>query len=539
MVRGAGRDLPEASLTLRGRFVPELSIAEGVAATPVERCAKDPLDVAATLRADVQHLTVQAHADGCSGGPAELDLQVPWHWDAQHPVPLNDQERDTTFKLDLHEAELEPVLDYLPGVRGFSGLASGQLSARSRKGKLDASGQIALSGGRLYIIPTGQELTDISIALTANGAWLKVDDLHARIGRGSLDAKGGLGFAGFTPNQLQLGLVVRDLPIQREGIDLGWLTGSAAVASEIAPGRARTAVKLHSLAVRLPNTSSRAPQALEPHDDIVLTTAAKKRVSDKPYSFEFLVDGRNQLSARRNDFEAGLATELAVSYRDPDLRVGGYIEFRRGSFELFGKHFEVSRGSMQFDGATELNPEVSLVAVHQPSAAGSSAVTVNVSGTLAKPTVSFYSERCPGDGAVVLLVSGRCPNESDSATTDQDTTQSAFAYGILGGILTLGAQSQLKGLIPRLAVESAGRGTRTRVRAGFEAVPPFMRSLVERVYIQGALSASSADTNTNNPGSSAATPDFLLELYFPKNIVGSGRYAPTTHAWGFDVTWEP
>jgi hypothetical protein len=350
-----------------------------------------------------------------------------------------------------------------------------------------------------------------------------------------------MAFKGFTPSQLQLALVVRDLPVQREGIDLGWLTGSAAISSTIDPGRAQTAVKLHSLAVRLPNTTSRTPQALETHDDVVLTTAARKRVSDKPYSFEFRVDGRDQLSARRNDFEAALATELAVSYRDPELRVAGYIEFRRGSFELFGKHFEVNRGSMRFDGETELNPEVSLVAVHQPSGSGSSAVTVNVSGTLAKPVVSFYSERCPGDGAVVLLVSGRCPNESDSATAEQGTAQNAFAYGILGGILTLGAQSQLKGLIPRLAVESAGRGTRTRVRAGFEAVPPFMRSLVERVYIQGALSTSSPDstTSTTNANSSVATPDFLLELYFPKSFVGSGRYAPTTRSWGFDVTWEP
>lgn len=538
---GAGRDNPSASIKMHGEFVPQIAFAEGVVATPVERCARDPLQLNAELQGNPSQLSLKARTRGCSGGPAELDFLLPWHWDAQNLAPIPDVSRDTMVRVKLQKAELEPVLDYLPTVRGFSGLATGELIARSRKGKLNASGKLTLSDGRLYIIPTGQELSDIAITLSANGDWLKIDEMSARIGHGSFEAKGGLGFSGFTPNRLQLGLVVRDLPIQREGIELAWLTGSTAVVTDFDPSRARTAVKLHALAVRLPSTSGRTPQTLESHADIKLTTAAPKKVVDEPYIFEFLIDGRNQLSARRNDFEAALATELAVSYRDPELRVGGYIEFRRGSFELFGKHFDLSRGSMQFDGSDELNPDVSLVAVHRPNLAGSPTVTVNVSGTLARPSVSFHSDRCPGDGAVVLLVSGRCPNESDIAMTDPNATQNAFAYGILGGILTLGAQSQLSGLIPRLAVESTAMGKGTRVKAGFEVVPPFMRSLVERVYVQGALSTRSGTTTTGEPttNSSLATPDFLIELYFPKNIVGAGRVAPTTRSWGVDITWEP
>jgi translocation and assembly module TamB len=541
-IKDAGRDNPQASVKVRGEFIPQVAIAQGVAATPIARCAKDALQLTAELTGTPTDLTFKARSKGCSGGPAEVDLLLPWHWNAKDLTPVLDASRDTIARVNLQDAELEPVLDYLPAVRGFSGLGKGQLSARVRQGKLNASGQLTLSDGHLYLIPTGQELSDISIVLSANGDWIKIDELDAKIDRGSFDAKGGLGFAGFTPDRLQLGLVVRDLPIQREGIDMAWLTGSAAVVTDFDASRARTAVKLHSLAIRLPSTSGRTPQTLEAHSDIVLTTAKPKETAETPYSLEFLIDGRNQVSAKRNDFEASLRTELAVSYRDPELRVGGYVEFQRGSFELFGKNFDVSRGSMQFDGSEELNPDVSMVAVHRPSLTGSSAVTVNVTGTLARPAVSFHSDRCPGDGAVVLLVSGRCPNESDIAMTDPNATQSAFAYGILGGILTLGARSQLSGLIPKLAVESSAYGRGTRVKAGFEVVPPFMRSLVERVYIQGALSTrSGAAAGSGDPSanSARATPDFLIELYFPKNIVGAGRVAPTTRSWGVDVTWEP
>ena len=539
-VRGAGRDLPEAEVALRAQFVPQLLGGDDVAATPVERCQRDPLKFNADARANASGFSLQAAAHGCSGGPAKLDVQLPWQWSSVHPMPVIDDKRDSVVRLDLREAELEPVLDYLPGVRGFSGLASGQLTARSHHGRVTAQGRLALSGGRLYAIPTGQELTDVELSLTANGNWLKLDTLFARAGRGSFEASGGIGFEdGWAPKRVQLGLVLRELPIQREGLDLAWLSGSAAVLSELSPGKARTAVKLHSLAVRLPSAETRSPQTLEPHSDITLTTDPPRQGTDKPFEFEFAIDGRNQLTARRNDFEAALAAELAVSYRDPQLNVGGFIEFRRGSFELFGKNFELNRGSMQFDGSTELNPEVSMVATHQPLVVGGSPVVVNVSGTLAKPEVEFYSDRCPGEGAIVLLVSGQCPSETTTDASDSAATRNAFATGLIGGILTLGAQRQLSGLIPRLAVERSARGTRTRLRAGWEAVPPFMRSLVQRVYLQGAISTADSGASSTGANTGQATPDFLLELYFPNNIVGAGRVAPTTRSWGLDVTWEP
>lgn len=536
-VRGLGTDAPTALLSVHGEIIPQAPAANSVSMQPLKRCLDEPLQIEAKLDADSQRASLEAGARGCKGGSSKLLASVPLTWNHQHAQPARDTKRDTQLELTLDDAELEPVLDYLPGVRGFSALGTGHLTVRTRGTNLDARGQIALSHGRLYAITTGQELSAVELVMSANGNWLKLDDVRARVGRGSLEAAGGISFEGLYPRRFQLGVVTRDLPIQREGIDLAWLTGSAAVIGEITDKHSHTAVKLHSLAVRLPNVSSRSPQSLDPHPDITLTTEAPKRETEAPYSFEFAIDGRDQLTAKRNDFEAALAAELALEYREPDLYVGGYIEFRRGTFELFGKRFELNRGSMRFDGSTELNPEVSLVATHEPDVAGGSTVIANVSGTLAKPDVSFYAERCPGEGAVVLLLSGRCPSEEDSASSNPGATQEALAAGIIGGILTLGAQRQLSGLIPTLAVESSARGTRTRVKAGFEAVPPFMRNLVQRVYLQGAI--STADQSANASSAAAATPDFLLELYFPNNIVGAGRVAPTTHSWGLDVTWEP
>jgi len=539
-----GLATPHVHLDLHANVVPQHIQSNGTGPVRTERCVDDPLQVEAQVDGDAYSVDLGSQLRGCSAGPARLHLRAPWVWGMTDPIPRGDRTREAMLQLSMQDTELAPVLDYLPGVRGFSGRGTGELTARARNGRVDARGQVALSGGSLYIVGTGQELRDIDVAIDAQGDILKLTSLRARTGRGSVQMSGAFGLEEYLPRRAQLAVVLDNLPVQREGLDVARLTGSAALVTEIDPERTRTAVKLHTLEVFMPADNARSLQTLEPHPDVTFTDVPAKREHVKPYSFEFAIDGRNPTTARRDDFEATLTSELDVAYNDPEVHVGGYIAFQRGTFELFGKRFEVNRGSMRFDGGTQLNPEVSLVATYDPNRTSTfgQSVGVMVSGTLAKPDVRFYSERCPGEGAVVLLVSGRCPTEGDTTsssgtTTTATTTQDAFAAGLIGGILTLGAQREMGGLLPRLAVESSAAGTRTRVKAGFEAVPKFMRSLVERVYLQGAISTA-GQTGSTGAGS-GTTPDFLLELYFPHNIVGAGKVAPTTRSWGVDVTWEP
>jgi autotransporter translocation and assembly factor TamB len=531
-----------AQVDLIGSLNPHVRVLEGRQRRVVESCRDDPARVWMQSKVDGKQITTQAWLEGCYGGHSDLVASVPLKWGDGTGTPSIDGDRDIRVQVDFGEAQLRPLLDRTPGVLGFGATANGRIVAQGNKKRVSYTGQVGLTDGRLYLLATGQELNHIEATLVGNGNWVKVEGLSARTGAGSLEATGGIGFDRWTPSKVQLGLIVKQLPVQREGLELASLTGSAALSTEIGPEVAQSAVKIHSLSIKMPNTSSRSLQSLEPHPDVLVTTAKPKEAAEKPYTFDFFVDGQRGVTASRNDFDVTLATELALQYADPEFRVGGYVEFRRGTFEVFGKQFEVNRGSLQFNGGPELNPEVNLIATQRPEAGADSTagkVTARVSGTLANPVVEFYSETCPGQGAVVLLVSGRCPSDADNTLQDTTGTQNAFAAGIVGGILTLGARSQLGGLIPRISVESTGQGAQTRVKAGFEAVPKFMRPLVQRVYVQGALSTKDQTAAEGSANESAATPDFLIELYFPHNIVGTGRVAPTSRSWGLDVTWEP
>jgi hypothetical protein len=222
--------------------------------------------------------------------------------------------------------------------------------------------------------------------------------------------------------------------------------------------------------------------------------------------------------------------------------VGGSITFAEGEFEVFAKRFQINSGALRFNGESEFNPDVYLAATEKPEASGLSPVYVSVTGTLAEPVVTFSSDVCPGEsGALTYLVSGRCAADDQELAMESAGAQDAFTSGILSGVLTLGAQSQLKDIAPRVAVGRTAYGAQ-RAGVGFATetlIPKFMRKLVHRVYIEGAVAGTATEGATAaETTNEVITPDFLIELYFPHNIVGSGRFSPGV-SWGVDALWEP
>jgi translocation and assembly module TamB len=343
------------------------------------------------------------------------------------------------------------------------------------------------------------------------------------------------------------------------------LTGNASLETEIGRRRAVASLYLEKLDVLLPESTGRTLQSLDPHPDIEIVGAKKEQaVARSPYLIQIDVDGSNGFQVRRADFEARVEAGLDVIYLDPELRVGGYVDFQHGTFEVFGKSFQVNRGSLNFDGSTELNPAVSLSATYRPEAAGSSPVLVTVAGTMNEPVISFVSDECEGEeGALSLLVTGRCaPSESEAAAQDTDAQRDAFLAGMMGGVLTLGTsgvRGEFSDLIPKPIVERTGTEQyRTyRIGAGINAdslIPGFLRPVIRGVYLESAfarqedLARDTGSAGAQTTGESAEgqttensafnTMDFLLELRFPYNLVWSGKIRPPQN-WGTDLVWEP
>lgn len=533
--------------SIEASFIPH-TVQQGTRRkTRVRGCGGAPIKLALEATADAKRLSGKAVMSGCHGGTSNLTAELPIDWDAMYVWPTFSQTRPIELTIDLEGAQLKPLLDRIPGVRNSDVLARGQIDVTGTLQAPRARGQISAEQGRFYLVSMGQEITNLATRIELRESWAKITTLSARSGRGTLEVAGGLGFDGLVPKRAQIAIKTKNLPILKEGAEIAWVTGSAAVDATFVSGGLRAVAKSHALSIRLPDTENRVLQPLDTHPDVARSDEMVVAF-EEPYLLELQFDGRSGVYVRRNDFDARLVTELAVQYADPEMRVGGYVEFRSGTFETLGRPFAIERGSLRFDGTASLNPDVILIATHRAEAAGSSPVTVSVTGTLTEPEVTFSSDACPGDnGAITYMISGQCVADDADLAQESENAEQAFAVGIAGSsVLTLlGTPPRVGGVTPRVGVESRGHGYDTRFKAGVASeslVPKFMRKLVRRMYVQGAISTRSSEDGElveqeSSEDAFARSLDFLIELYFPHNIVGSGKFAPGN--WGLDVTWEP
>jgi translocation and assembly module TamB len=256
------------------------------------------------------------------------------------------------------------------------------------------------------------------------------------------------------------------------------------------------------------------------------------------------VDGSRPFWVRRNDFAAQIGADLTATYRDPELFIEGYAELRRGFFEVFGKRFNIENGSMNFDGGSEFDPEVNLVASHDLRSPPNTQVTVIAHGTLSSPEIEFSSNHrdCDERAEIIsMLVSGRCGTPSgDTSNLEFNAYEQAsdFLAGIAAGLLTLTARKEFGDVLPIIVIESGDQAFQSaRVRAGYQAndvIPDFLKNVVQGAYIEGIFAAGDANGEAN----ASLLPGVLIELAFPYSLVTTGEYTPPNN-WSLDITWEP
>lgn len=559
---------PSGSVQLDARFSPKPVIRrvkrrqQRRAPPPTGACSVDPFAISLNAKAQASGLTLSGLLTGCGGGPTRLSASLPLLWGTDGLSPAWATDREINARAESNGGQLRPLLERIPGVASGDLTTHGVLVVSGKPDQVRFSGGLKLSHGSIQLAATGQKATDISVELVGHGNWLELKALSARDGPGVLRASGSIGLAGWIPKRAKLALLVDRFPIRREAADLGWVTGNAEVTTEITDKDAVTLLTVKSLTVVIPEKSGSALQQLDPHPDVEIATA-KLAVDDNPYVITVRLDGSRGLWVKRSDFTARIKAFLDLVYTDPELTVSGDVHFERGEFVALDKNFKLNAGSLAFDGTSEINPQVYLSATHIPKSAGASRVDVAVTGTMLEPRVAFYSQDCEGeDGALTLLLTGRC-SVSDNETSSQDLqgSRDAFAWGLTGGVLTLGARRGLGDVVQLLSVErvaDVSQGSRTRVSAGFNAdglIPKFMRNVVQHAYVQGAVATpqnsssqsggeqSSGGQSTNNQTNQSATQtgldtDFLLELSFPYNLIWSGKLQQPL-SWGSDITWEP
>ena len=541
-------ELPFVCGTTTGALTGSLVVDQLFTTQPVARLVVDvaslrvndsaPADAELIVNASTRAIVADLTMDYLSGDArAAIQATMESTWGPTDPLPTVTPDARFLLLAELERANLAPLLATIPGISGAEMTADGTVQAQGTRDALTWSGTLDLLDGRLQLDGPGQRLEQIEGRIVFRQNRAEISGLHARDVDGEVDARGQIDFRGIIPQRAAFDVVVKDLPVRREGLVLAALTGEANIDARVSLERTEMRMTVSSLEVALPDELAQDLQALVEHSDIVVI-GEEREVAEDPslsYPFHVIVDARRPFWVRRSDFAAQVRAQLDVLYRSPQLRIAGYIDLRRGFFEIFGKRFALQPGRMDFDGSDTLDPTLDITAVYALNASRTKTITVSVSGRLSRPQIEFSSTESSDRGEIIaLLVTGRssvtgAQTAENVRSADQQAT--SFVTGVLGGILTLGLRNEFGEFLPTISLDTTDAGT--RLRAGIQ-VDSFIRDnlgflsgVVEGAYVEGFVE-----------GGVATRGGFLLELQFPYNVVGRTTYTPPIN-FGLDITWEP
>jgi autotransporter translocation and assembly factor TamB len=494
-----------------------------------------PAELTADARADTQGTT--ASIKGRVGGRDALHVsaQLPWTWDGEKLEPRLSELRARARIADI---PLGVLLGAVPQVAHPRGTITGQVVVDGTADGYDASGQLAVKQAAFTLKQPLIRFENLDASLRLSRSSLELEHLRWADQDGVLTGRGKVELERFAPTAAQASFEAKNVPVRRDTMVVAVVDAALDLHADLTGKRDQARVVLRDVAVRLPDQGAHHAQSLEPNPDVVYTESAaveamaeaeEEAAASKPLDVE--VDASQPFWIRHSDFGLQLGAKLGLRAEDGATYLSGPVKIVRGFINLLGKGFDLQRGLVVFDGSEEVDPTLTIDAVHK--LADGHTVTVMARGRASAPELTFTST-VPGvtgsAEALQLLVRGR---DNSAAETAQAQMGAALA-GLTAGFLSKLTRNKYGKYVPVLSLE-AGASSGTRVRAGVEAnqlIPPFLRSAVQGVYVEGFVGSQ------NQGGSRQGAGGVLVELYFPENIVTGGTWEIPNN-WTIEATWEP
>ncbi|MBW2402655.1 MAG: translocation/assembly module TamB domain-containing protein [Deltaproteobacteria bacterium] len=482
-----------------------------------------------------------------NGGSTAISGKVPLVWDSRHPVPVLAKRGDVHGRADFDRMPLQAVLAWMAGVVNVEGILQGSVTAQGPARDPSFVGSVELSDGRVNLRSVGQTLEDVTGRAIFDEDGVSITDLRATDTGGAAEVDGRVAFKELRLNRVDLVVQADTFPVRQEGSIMARLDGSARMIAKFGDDGLEGELRLGKLEVDIPEGSA-TPQDLERHPEVFFigeTYEPVRRTS--AYHVQLKIRSEDRLIIRSKDqgFYVEATAKLDTSMAE-EFTVEGSVNLQRGSFQVFGKRFDIRSGSMVFDGDPEMDAKVDLVARH--SLRGSNdTVTVTVSGRLSDPTIEFKSSVPTSSEAqvIALLVTGTTRQQrgvnTSTAQASQDTSN--FLTGVAAGLFSASLQSQFGGFAPTFGIQQ-GQGLSddiegdTAVQVGFNVDSVLPDNLpIRGLYVEGQFVARRNEGGPNTTAQ-AQRPGFLIEALWPLNFVTTGTFAPPSN-WSLDVTWEP
>ncbi|MES1972331.1 MAG: translocation/assembly module TamB domain-containing protein [Pseudomonadota bacterium] len=349
----------------------------------------------------------------------------------------------------------------LSGPIGIAADFSGRLSNPQLTGVMRANALTYDNG------TYGTRISSIRLAGRFTNDRLDITDFSGRAGRGTVTAKGSVGFGAAAGFPIDLRATLSNAQLARSDA-LG-----ATVSGDISVTNSRANGALISGTLRLPEVRYEiirqgAAEVIElqgvRRKGTSRAQAAQQAAAAGPpglFKLDLKIRADNRLFVTGMGLESEWSANLRVTGTSAAPVVVGDVDLVRGTYNFAGKRFDLDSSSViRFEGGAVSNPTLSMTATGTVSG---TAVTISISGRALNPQISFTSSpSLPQDELLSRILFGNSITELSPTQAIQLAAALNSLRGAGGGLNPLGKLRSATG-IDRLRIlgadETTGRGT--------------------------------------------------------------------------------
>lgn len=373
---------------------------------PTYRNAPFP-DVRSSLRYATGRLAIDGDLRRAEGGGtlATFSGAVPVDLSLGEPVPTRRLAGELNVDIAGDSIPVGPLAQFTEHVSTLEGEMRGRIGLRGtwQQPRFDGGFTVRLS--RLGLPAPGLTVTNAVARLRMAGDRLEIDTLVA-YSEGPLHATGSVVLTDLARPVVDLRVVANETRILDNSS--GRLVASARLAAQ-GPLDTLTvtgAVTIMHGLVRIPDPAQwNLINTGDPALFAVVDTALARELDLAPPSpvlenatVDVQLQVRRGTWARSREANIEVYGDLAIERRrgDQDLSVTGALHSDYGDYELYGRRFRVSRGSVRFTGPAA-NPVLQILATHEVRQAGRAPfdIQVTIGGSLEQPNISLQSDAQP------------------------------------------------------------------------------------------------------------------------------------------------
>lgn len=438
------------------------------------------------------------------GGTAQVKLvSKGLHWrgiDVDLDRSKDSQVEYTVNGLSL--AMLQPLVRR--AVPQLEGRVDGKGSATITESSQTFEGGITLSGGRVYLVAIGEEVSGLggTLRFDRSGAF-RLDDFKGKVGAGAVNASASGKMRGLAFDSVQSVIVIPDagggIPLSSEGATFANASGELRIAAIMRPqdDRLVVSVEIPRAPISLPDRNTQSLQNLDDDKTIKVGVRAKTgalvpvrrgrrqqakeetKPGAKTTTTEVAVNLGKDVSVKGRGMQVYLGGKVVVLMAE-ELAVRGQIDLRSGSVSVQGRRFVIDQGSVVFNENDQPDNPIIIASAHW-DAPDRTRIFVEFSGPLKTGKIVLRSEPAYSKSEILsILLFGR-----------PDPNVGASSGNALGaGLGASGLNQALGELDEDLGVESDTTGAnRNRTKLRYQ----LRRNLSVNIAYAGAPSARELD----------------------------------------------